>query len=211
MIRVIIVDDHALVRRGLRETLSATHDVAVVAESGRSEEVLPTLAAHPCDVLLLDLSMPGRGGIEVLEDVRREFPRVRVVIVSTYEPMQYAVRCFRAGAQGYVAKSAVADEVVAAVRSVIHTGRYISDDVAAALADYAVVGEASPHLALSNREFEVFRQLAAGRTVSEIAVDLSLSVKTVSTYRTRLVQKIGARSTADLLRYAIENKLFDMM
>jgi two-component system invasion response regulator UvrY len=211
MIRVIIVDDHALVRRGLRETLSATHDVAVVAESGRSEEVLPTLAAHPCDVLLLDLSMPGRGGVEVLEDVRRQFPHVRVVIVSTYEPMQYAVRCFRAGARGYVAKSAVADEVVAAVRSVMHTGRYISDDVAAALADYAVIGESSPHLALSNREFEVFRQLAAGRTVSEIAVELSLSVKTVSTYRTRLVQKIGARSTADLLRYAIENKLFDLM
>jgi len=211
MIRVIVVDDHALVRRGLRETLAADGGVAVVAECGRAEEVLPLLVAHPCDVLLLDISLPGRGGVEVLADVRREFPHVRVIIVSTYEPVQYAVRCFRAGARGYVAKSAAVDEVVAAVGSVMRTGRYISDDVAAALADFAVVGESSPHHALSNREFEVFRQLAAGRTVSEIADDLSLSVKTVSTYRTRLLQKIGAHSTADLLRYAIEQKIFDAM
>jgi DNA-binding NarL/FixJ family response regulator len=209
MIRVVIVDDHALVRRGLRETLAAEGDITVVAESGRAEEVLPTLAAHPCDVLLLDLALPGRGGVEVLDDVRRGFPHVRVVVVSTYEPVQYAVRCFRAGARGYVAKSAAVDEVVTAVRSVLRTGRYISDDVAATLADYAVVGDASRHHALSNREHEVFRQLAAGRTVSEIAGDFSLSVKTVSTYRTRLLQKLGVRSTADLLRYAIEQKLFD--
>ena len=208
MIRVVIVDDHALVRRGLSETLASEGDIAVVGEGSRSEEVLAALAAHPCDVLLLDLSMPGRGGVEVLEDVQREYPHVRVVIVSTYEPVQYAVRCFRAGARGYVAKSAAVNEVVAAVRSVMRTGRYISDDAAAALAD-AVAGNSSAHHGLSNREYEVFRQLASGRTVSEIAADLSLSVKTISTYRTRLLQKLGVRSTADLLRYAIEQKLFE--
>jgi two-component system, NarL family, invasion response regulator UvrY len=210
MIRVAIVDDHALVRRGLRETLCVEPDITVVAEAATSAAVLPALAAEPCDVLLLDLSLPGRGGLDVLKDVRREFPHVRIVVVTTHEAVEYAVRCLRAGAAGYVSKTSAPEEVVAAVRAVMRTGRYISDDVAAVLADFAVMDpSAAPHLALSDREHEVFRQLAGGRTVSEIAGELCLSVKTVSTYRGRVLEKLGLRSTADLLRYAIERRLFD--
>jgi DNA-binding NarL/FixJ family response regulator len=211
VISVIIVDDHPLVRRGLRETFAAERDMTVVAEAADAEEVLPALAAHRCDVLLLDLSLPGRGGLEVLRDVRRDFPRVRVVVVTTHDAVHFAVRCLRAGAGGYVVKSAGPEEVVAAVREVYRSGRYISDEVASALADFALIDEAGapPHQRLSDREHDVLRRLVNGRTVSEIAGELSLSVKTVSTYRTRMIEKLGVRTTAGLVRYAVEHKLFE--
>lgn len=209
MIRVILVDDHPIVRRGLKETLAAETDLAVVAEAERSEEVLATLQQHPCEVVLLDLSLPGRGGLDVLKDVRRDFPNVRVLVVSTHDESQYAVRAMRAGASGYLTKNSAPEELVRAVRSVAGTGRYITDEVASVLAEYALDDRSgSLHETLSDREHEVLRLLTAGRTVSEIAGELSLSVKTVSTYRSRLVQKLGARSTADLVRYAIEHQLF---
>jgi two-component system invasion response regulator UvrY len=211
VISVIIVDDHPLVRRGLRETLAAENDMTVVAEAASAEEAVATLASHRCDVLLLDISLPGRSGLDVLREIRRDFPRTAVLVVTTHDAIQYAVRCLRAGAGGYVAKSAGGDEVVAAVRAVYRSGRYISPDVGSALADLALMGPANrpPHEQLSDREHEVLRQLAAGRTVSEIASDMSLSVKTVSTYRTRMIEKLGLRTTADLVRYALEQKLFE--
>ncbi|MDP3717518.1 MAG: response regulator transcription factor [Acidobacteriota bacterium] len=209
MIRVILVDDHPIVRRGLKETLAAEADLAVVAEAERSEEVLAALQQHPCDVVLLDLSLPGRGGLDVLKDVRRDFPGVRVLVVSTHDESQYAVRAMRAGAAGYLTKNSAPEELVRAVRSVVSTGRHITDDVASALAEYALDDRSGfLHERLSDREHEVLRRLTAGRTVSEIAGELSLSVKTVSTYRSRMVQKLGAKSTADLVRYAIEHQLF---
>lgn len=209
MTRVLLVDDHPLVRRGLREMLAAA-GIVVVAEASRSEEVLPALAAHPCDIVLLDLSLPGRGGIEVLKDLGAEHPRVRVLVVSAHAEAAYAVRAMRAGAAGYVSKSSSPEEIVAAVRAVAATGRYISDTVAGALADFARddrTGQAHEHL--SDREMEVFRLLTRGRSISEIAADLSLSVKTVSTYHARLKEKLGAGGSADLVRYAIDNHLFD--
>jgi two-component system invasion response regulator UvrY len=210
VIRVLIVDDHPMVRRGLRETLAAEPGITVVAEAARSEEVLGALATHPCDLILLDLSLPGRGGLEVIEDVRRDYPKVRVLIVSTHDESQYAVRAIRAGAAGYLTKNSAPEELVQAVRSVVSTGRYISESVASALIEYARHESAgSRHDTLSNRELEVFRLLTAGRTMSQIADELSLSVKTVSTYRTRLAEKLGVNSTADMVRYAIEHKLFD--
>ena len=210
MIRVVLVDDHPVVRRGLRETLAADPGIAVVAQAAQSEEVLGTLAAQPCDVLLLDISLPGRGGLEVLKDVRREFPSVKVLIVSTHDEAQYAVRAIRAGAAGYLTKSSPPEELVRAVRAVVETGRYITDSVAAALAEFAVDDRAAPaHERLSDREHEVLRLLTAGLTVSDIAERLSLSVKTVSTYRTRLAEKLGVRTTAELVRYALEHKLFN--
>jgi len=209
VIRVIIVDDHPIVRRGLKETLLAEPGITVVAEAARSEEVLAVMAAHPCDLVLLDLSLPGRGGLDVIKDVLGEFPSVRVLIVSTHDESQYAVRAIRAGASGYLPKSSAPEELVKAVRAIVTSGRYISESVASALLDFAQDGrEGSPHQRLSDREHEVLRLLTAGRTVSDIAGELSLSVKTVSTYRSRLVQKLGLRTTADLVRYAIENKLF---
>jgi two-component system invasion response regulator UvrY len=211
VISIIIVDDHPLVRRGLRETFAAEPDMTVVAEATNSEEVLPALAGQRCDVLVLDLSLPGRGGLEVLRDVRRDFPRVRVVVVTTHDALHFAVRCLRAGAGAYVAKSAGPEEVVSAVREVFRTGRHISDEVASALADFAVIDESvmPAHQRLSDREHDVLRRLVNGKTVSEIAADLSLSVKTVSTYRTRMIEKLGVRTTADLVRYAVEQKLFE--
>ncbi len=210
MTRVVLVDDHPIVRRGLRETLAAETDFAVVAEAARSEEVLSVLAAQPCDVVLLDLSLPGRGGLEVLKDIRRDFPAVHVLVVSTYAESQYALRAMRAGASGYLTKTSAPEQLVAAVRSVMRTGRYISETVAATLADYARDGPAGlPHERLSDREHQVLRLLVSGGTVAGIAADLALSVKTVSTYRTRLLEKLGAGTTADLVRYAIEHKLFE--
>jgi len=210
VIRVVLVDDHPVVRRGLRETLSADAGIAVVAEAAESEEVLATLAAHPCDVLLLDISLPGRGGLEVLKDVRRDFPRIKVLIVSTHDEAQYAVRAIRAGAAGYLTKSSPPEELVQAVRALALTGRYITDSVAAALAEFAVDDRSAPaHERLSDREHEVLRLLTDGLTVSDIAERLSLSVKTVSTYRTRLAEKLGVRTTSELVRYALEHKLFN--
>jgi two-component system invasion response regulator UvrY len=210
MIRVVLVDDHPVVRRGLRETLSADPGIAVVAEASQAEEVPGTLAAHRCDVMLLDISLPGRGGIEVLKDVRRDHPSTKVLIVSTHDEAQYAVRAVRAGAAGYLTKSSPPEELVRAVRAVAATGRYFTDSVAAALAEFTVNDRAAPgHELLSDREHEVLRLLTDGLTVSEIAERLSLSVKTVSTYRTRLAEKLGVRTTADLVRYALEHKLFN--
>lgn len=210
MIRVLIVDDHPIVRRGLKETLAAESDITVVAEAARSEEVLALMAAHACDLVLLDLSLPGRGGLEVIKDVRREFPNVRVLIVSTYDESQYAVRAIRAGAAGYLSKSSAPEELVQAVRAVIKSGRYISESVASALVEFTQKDRPGLlHDSLSDRELEVFRWLTAGRTVSEIAGELSLSIKTVSTYRSRLIDKLGVTSTAELVRYAIEHQLFD--
>jgi len=210
VIGVLIVDDHPMVRRGLRETLSAETDITVTAEAERSEEVVALLGTAHSDVVLLDLSLPGRGGIEVLKDIRHGFPHIRVLIVSTHDESQYAVRAMRAGAAGYLTKTSPPEELVRAVRQLMRTGRYISEEVGAALAQFAQDDRPGPpHERLSDREHEVLRLLTAGKTVSDIANELSLSVKTVSTYRSRLVEKLGVRTTSDLVRYALEHKLFD--
>jgi two-component system invasion response regulator UvrY len=210
MIRVALVDDHPIVRRGLRETLSAERDIAVVAEAAASEEALSMLRASACDVVVLDLSLPGRSGLDVLKEIRRDFPQLRVLVVSTHAESQYAVRSLRIGAAGYLTKTSAPEELVRAVRSLTKTGRYISENVAAALADYTRDGPPDPlHQRLSDREHEVLRLLTAGKTISTIGAELSLSVKTVSTYRSRLVKKLGLNTTGDLIRYALEHNLFD--
>src|SRR5687767_8745380 len=210
MTNILIVDDHPIVRRGLRETLAVEPDITVVAEAARSEEVMHALAAHRCDVVLLDLSLPGRGGLDVLKDIQRDSPQVRVLVVSTYSETQYALRAIRAGAAGYLVKTSAPEELVRAVRSVMDSGRYITEGVAAALADYARENvRRAAHDHLSDREHEVFRLLVTGLTISQIAEHLSLSVKTISTYRRRLGDKLRLHSTADLVRYAVELRLFE--
>ena len=207
MIKAIIVDDHPLMRRGMRETLAAA-GIEVVGEATRSEEVSGVLQATRCDIVLLDLSLPGRGGLDVLKDLRREWPSTPVLIVSSFAESQYALRAIQAGAAGYLSKSSVPDELVDAVRSVINTGEYINAIVGAELARFASrPGGRPPHERLSDREREVLRLLVQGHTVSEIAASLSLSVKTISTYRSRLMEKLAIRTTADLIRYAIEQEL----
>jgi DNA-binding NarL/FixJ family response regulator len=210
VIRVVLVDDHPLVRRGLREALAADPAVKVVAEAERAEEVLRVLGDHPCDVLLLDLSLPGRGGIDVLADVRAQFPSVRTLIVSSHDTATQILRAMRAGAAGYLTKSAPEDDLRRAIHSIHDTGRHISDAVGAVLAEFAQGGgDAGTVRDLSDRELEVLLRLAKGESVSSIAGALSLSVKTVSTYRSRVLEKLGLAGTADLIRYAIDHKLVE--
>lgn len=210
MIRVLLVDDHALVRRGLFELLDSELDIEVAGEAANAEEALAILAKAPVDVVLLDLSLPGRGGFDLLGEIRQDHPTVRTVVLSAHDAVQSGVRAIRVGAAGFVSKGGKSAEVVTAIRAVAHSGRYISPELASALADFAQLNRSDvAHHDLSGREFEVFRRLAAGRTVSEIANDMSLSVKTVSTYKTRILQKLGVRTTAELLRYALDHRLFD--
>lgn len=210
MILVALVDDHPVVRRGLRETLVAERDIEVMGEAARAEDVSEVLARGPCHVLLLDVSLPGRGGVDVLKDVRREHPNVRVLMISTHDEYRYAISCIRAGAAGYLTKNAAPEELIRAVRTVVRTGHYLTDTVAGLLVEHAATPHAEDaYRLLSDRERQVFEMLAAGRTVSDIAARLSLSVKTISTYRARVLEKLGARSTADLVRYALAQGLIE--
>ena len=200
--RVLIVDDHPLIRRAIRELLEPETG-ASVEEAGTPDEALAQLRAHQWDIVLLDLSMPGNTGLQLLTTIHAEHPELPILIVSAHAEDQYAVRLLRAGASGFVSKETAPDVLVRAVRRVAGGGRYISEALAEHLADE----KREPIETLSNREYEVLRLMGAGRSPTEIAAELSLSVKTISTYRARLLQKLRARKTADLIRYALEHDL----
>jgi two-component system, NarL family, invasion response regulator UvrY len=209
VIRVVLADDHPIVRQGLAHLLSSTSDIVVVGEARTSAEALDAGLHVPCDVLLLDLAMPGRGGLDVLRELHAARPSLRVLVLSVYDERQIAVRALRAGAAGYFTKDAPGPALLEAIRRVHAGKRAVSPELAEQMIDQIESpSPASAHERLSNRELDVLRRLAEGRTVSEIGADLSLSVKTISTYRTRLIEKLGARTTGELIRYAIENKLF---
>jgi two-component system invasion response regulator UvrY len=210
VIRVLVADDHPVVRRGLQHILAETPDIVAVGEASTGNQVLDQVRAGTCDVLLLDLTMPGGHGVEILEAVKRERPALPVLVLSIHPEDQYAVRVFRAGAAGYMTKDSAADELVRAVRKVHAGGRYVTPRVAEELAaqvDRAT--ERQPHALLSNREYQVLCMLGKALSVTQIARELHLSEKTVSTYRSRLLEKIQARSTAELIRYAVQNRLVD--
>ncbi len=208
MIRVMIADDHAVVRRGLRQILSETEDIQVVGEASNADEVRAQAQELRWDVLVLDMNMPGGSSFDLLKDVRTQDPKAKVLVLTMFQEEQYGVRCIRAGASGFLSKESAPEKLLEAVRKLAHGGKYISVELAEALAS-AVAGETdgNPHDRLSDREMEVFRQLASGRTVSQIAEALSLSVKTVSTHRTRILKKMGMGSNAELMRYALKNGL----
>lgn len=208
MIRVLIADDHTLVREGLRQLLAATPDIRVEGEAANGDEALALLKENDYDLAVLDLSMPGSAGIELIRRVRLEKPRLRVLVLSMHGESQYAARALKAGASGYLTKDAASAQLVGAIRKIAAGGVHISEAAAALLvAGGAHAGEAAPHTRLSNREFEVFRLLVEGLGPTEIADRLHLSVKTVSTHKTRILEKMGMDSTADLVRYAVEKKL----
>ncbi len=208
MIRVLIADDHALVRRGLRHVLDALGDVTVVGEAVTAAEVIPAVRATRPDVLLLDIGMPGGSFLELLEHFRAHEPRLRTLIVSAHAEALYARRAIRAGAAGYVNKGHAEEELVAALRVVGQGGRYVSAALAQELAaELASERRVSAHEALTNREHEVMLLLASGTTASQVAAQLGLSVKTVSTHRTRLLAKMGLTSNAELVRYALSHGL----
>ena len=207
MVRVLLVDDFPVVRRGMRSILEDSLPGVVVTEAGDGDQALAALADPP-DVVVLDLSMPGRSGIDLLAEIKHRHPRLPVLIMSLHGEEQFAVRALRAGAAGYLTKAAAPELLVVAVQKVLRGGRYISEALAERLA--AEVGGASagaPHDRLSDREFDVMRGIASGQSVSEIAAQLHLSVKTVSTYRTRLLEKMGMETNAEVTRYAIQNGL----
>jgi DNA-binding NarL/FixJ family response regulator len=206
MHRVLLVDDHAVLRRGVRAILEDHFPGIVVAEASNGEEALAALPAT-FDVVVLDLSMPGRSGLDLLAEIKHRQPKLPVLIMSLYGEEQYAVRALRAGASGYLTKAAAPEQLVGAVTKVIRGGRYISESLADRLAADLGVPASTPHERLSDREFDVMRGIASGRTVGEIATQMHLSVKTVSTYRTRLLDKMGMSTNAELTRYALEHGL----
>jgi two-component system, NarL family, invasion response regulator UvrY len=209
ILRILIVDDHAVVRRGLREILSEDPNTVLVAgEAADCDQALAQLQASPWDAVLLDISLPGRGGLDVLQEIKTRHPSLPVLVLSVHPEEQYAVRVLRAGAAGYLNKDAAPTDLASAVKKITSGGRYVTPSLAERLAaQVAAPDQRPPHEQLSDREFEVLRRIASGRTVSEIAEDLHLSVKTVSTYRTRILAKMGMRTNAELTHYAIKNAL----
>ena len=208
MIKVILCDDHAVVRRGIRDTLTEAVDIQVVAETGSYSEVRDTLRSTPCDVLVLDLNLPGRGGLEVLSSIRDTELQVKVLIVSMYPEDQYAIRCLRAGAQGYVNKAGDPSELVTAVRTVAAGRKYVSTAVAQMLVDnlHAPTNNVL-HSTLSERELQTLLMIASGKRLADIANELMLSPKTVSVYRARVLEKLKLANNAELTVYAIRNNL----
>lgn len=209
MIRVLIADDHAVVRRGLRQILEAEPDLVAAAEAGTAREVLRALRRHEVDVLVLDVAMPDGGGLEVLRQLRSLRPELPVLMLSVHGERQYALRVLQAGAAGYLTKDSAPDQLVTALRRVARGERYITPAVAALLVERLKREGVPPAEALSDREFQVMCLLASGDTVTDIAQDLSLSVKTVSTYRTRILEKLQLESTADIIRYALQHNFVD--
>jgi len=210
MIRVLVADDHAVVRRGVLQILEEAPDVIAAGEASTGRQVLQEVQEHEYDVLVLDIAMPDGGGLEILRQLQTLKPGIRVLILSMYPEQQYAVRTLKAGAAGYLTKESAPDELVAAVRQVAAGGRYITRSLAQTLADeLGSKGDKEAHETLSNREYQVMTLLAAGKTVTDIATELSLSVKTISTYRARILGKLGAESTTEIIRYAFEHGLVD--
>ena len=208
MIRVILCDDHAVVRRGIRDTLSEAADIQVVAEAGSYSEVREALRSHPCDVLVLDLNLPGRGGLEVLASLRESSTPVKVLIVSMYPEDQYAIRCLRAGAQGYLNKAGDPAEMVTAVRAIVQGRKYVTPEVAQMLVEHlSSPSNETPHASLSERELQTLLKIASGKRLSDIAGELMLSPKTVSVYRSRVLEKLKLSNNAELTVYAIRNEL----
>jgi DNA-binding NarL/FixJ family response regulator len=211
VIQVLLADDHAIVRAGLKELLQDTGDIQVAGEATNGQEVMAQIRARDFDVAVLDMTMPGRSGIELIKQVKDEKPKLRILVLTMHSEEQYAVRALKAGASGYLTKEAAADQLVAAIRRIAGGGAYVSPETAERLVLAAVPrAEAAPHTLLSDREFQVLQMIAGGRTVGEIAKRLSLSVKTVSTHKTRILQKMGLSNQAELIRYALEHKLLDV-
>ena len=210
MTRIVIADDHTIVREGLKQVLAAAGDLTVIAEAQNGSEVMQRVREQEFDVLLLDLSMPGKSGIELIKQVRNEKPKLRILVLSMHEEAQYAVRALKAGAAGYLTKDSASDLLIAAIRKVAAGGAYITAAVAEQFALGAMAASSGPlHAALSDREYQVFEMLVAGKSITDIADRLNLSVKTVSTHKARILQKMNMTNPAELIRYAINHHLVD--
>jgi two-component system, NarL family, invasion response regulator UvrY len=210
MTRILIVDDHEVVRRGLKQVLAEAFPGAQLVDAETSEAATAALATNAWDLLLLDINIPGRSGLDLLEEARRRFPALPVLVVSAYPEEEFAIRCIRLGAAGYLTKTSASDELVAAARKALAGGKYVTAKLAERLM-HVLGGDVQPppHEALSSRELQVLRLVAGGRTGKEIAAELHLSEKTIATYRARISEKLGVSTNVELTRYAIQHKLAD--
>jgi DNA-binding NarL/FixJ family response regulator len=209
MIKVLIADDHVLVREGLRHCLESAGDIEIAGEADDATSTLTLVRTTPARVLVLDLSMPGRSGIDLVHQIHTEFPTLRILVLTMHAEQQYAVRAFKAGASGYVTKESASKELIAAVNKVASGGVYVSLTMAERFAQSLnEPADALPHQRLSDREYDVFRRIVSGETISEIAQSLCVSSKTVSTYKTRVLEKMNAPHEAALVRYAMRHQLF---
>lgn len=208
MIKILIADDHAIVRYGLKQIITSDGQMTIAGEAGNGNELLALVRKTAVDVVVLDINMPGRNGLETLKDLKRDYPSLPVIILSMHPEEQYAVRVLKAGAAGYMNKEAAPDELVKAIKQVYKGGKYISPQIAELLA-FHIQGNhlGEPHKSLSDRELEVFYSLAGGKTVGQISEELCLSVKTISTYRARILEKMNMTTNAELTRYALDYKL----
>ena len=208
MIQLVIADDHTIMREGLKRILEGAEDIEVVGEAVDGFEVLAHIRKGGFDLLVLDLSMPGRSGVELIRQIRDEAPKLQILVLTMHEEEQYAIRAIRAGARGYLTKESAGTQLLSAIRKVAAGRPYISNEVAEQLAlDAMPDGEKSPHKKLSDREFEVFSMLVNGKTITEIAETLHLSAKTISTHKSRILFKMSMSSLADLVQYAVAHRL----
>jgi len=208
MLKILVADDHPIIREGLKKILTKVSDMLVIGEASEGQEILEKAARLAPDVVLLDLSLPGRSGLEILKQLKTKNPKLPVLILSQYPEDQYALRALRAGASGYLTKESASTDLIAAIRKAAQGGKYVSAVLAEKLASGVVEGLEKPrHENLSDREYEILRRLGIGQTVSEIGEELCLSVKTISTYRTRVLEKMNLDKNADLIRYVIQHEL----
>jgi DNA-binding NarL/FixJ family response regulator len=210
MKRILIADDHEIIRRGLRQILTDEFPKARVGDASDARGAVEAVRKQPWDAVLLDINMPGRSGLDVLEELKRLRPAMPVVVLTAFPEADYAVRAFKLGASGYVSKESASDELLAALRKALAGGRYVTASLAEKLAA-SIAGDApaAPHETLSNRELQVLRLIAQGRTIKEVATELTLSEKTIGTYRARLSEKMGLSTNVELARYALQHKLVD--
>lgn len=209
-ITVVLADDHQMLREGLRRLLASEHDIEVVAEAGTGVEVLEALRHHQTDVVVLDLSMPGVPGMDLIKRLRADFPATKILVLTMHTSDQFAVRAFRAGASGFLTKDGAAEQLVHALRKIAAGGAYVPSELAERMAvGLQDVQGAPAHEQLSNREFEVYRHIMAGKRLTDIAADLHLSIKTVSTHKAHIMEKLGVAGTASLVRYGVQHHLFE--
>jgi DNA-binding NarL/FixJ family response regulator len=209
MIKIVIADDHAIVRKGLKQILSETSDMFVAAEASSGEEALKRISERNYDMVLLDISLTGKSGLDILRQIKREKPKLPVVMLSVHTEEQYAIRAFKAGASGYLTKESAPEELIAALRKISRGGKYVTSSLAEkmAFAISAIKREKLPYERLSNREYEVMCMIALGKTINQIAKKLSLSGSAVSTYRARILEKMKMSSTSDIIRYVVRHGL----
>jgi DNA-binding NarL/FixJ family response regulator len=210
MIKILIADDHAIVREGVKHILSELPDMFIAGEAGNGHEVMETIGKKDYDLILLDIAMPGRDGLEILKDIKIQRPKLPVLILSMFPEEQYALRALKSGASGYLTKDSIPDELLKAIRRILQGRKYVSASFSEKLLlSFDGDIERPVHEKLSDREYQVMRMIASGKTLKDIADDLALSIKTVSTYRSRILEKTGMKNNAELTHYAIKNRLVD--